>query len=278
MWHTSRGNRTLRGAEATLISAAIDVLMDELLMSFDDRWEEDPSWECQSGVLLFDSLTAPQRIGLLRDVARHLLTETPETLRLTAESEATVAAIFTEIRDQVAIEIDLFPNAQWGPGRLPLISFDEEVSEDASAQSWRQLVLAAADQVRAWESVEDWSDGVVEQPCLPAELGSWDDDRIPEVEFEDDADELRWEFPHASCPDIDQWEQLVDYLADFILWDRDYEMAGSFLDADPRVSEHRRRLMGIDDEYFTRVSPDPRPREIPRLISETRSIVRRKPR
>jgi hypothetical protein len=86
------------------------------------------------------------------------------------------------------------------------------------------------------------------------------------------------ELPEATCREIRRWEGLVDSLADAILWDRDFEMAESFLDVDPGVSHHRRRLLGIDDDYFTTVAPDPRPGEVCELISKTRGIVRSKPR
>jgi hypothetical protein len=67
-------------------------------------------------------------------------------------------------------------------------------------------------------------------------------------------------------------------LANAILWDRDFEMAGDFLDAEPKISQQRRRLLGISDDYFASIVPDPRGTEVFRLISETRSIVRAKPR
>jgi hypothetical protein len=55
-------------------------------------------------------------------------------------------------------------------------------------------------------------------------------------------------------------------------------MADGFLDADPGVSQQRRRLLGIDDSYFMAVAPDPHPEEAMRLASRTRDIVRSKPR
>lgn len=239
MWHTNRGDRTIRGAEADLLGASIDVMLEELSLGFDDGWEEDPSWESQTGVLLFDSFTAPQRIALLHEVALYLLTDTASVRHPSADTEATVAAIFTEIRDQVAIEIDLFPDVAEELERvLP------------GAKTWRQRVLAAVDHVR--------------------NLADGDDPSEPE-------DSLT-RLPDDGCADIDVWEQQVEYLADSILWDRDFELAETFLDADPGISEQRRRLLGIHDDYFTRVSPDPRPTELPGLISQTRMLVRAKPR
>ncbi len=71
---------------------------------------------------------------------------------------------------------------------------------------------------------------------------------------------------------------MVDWLAEAVLWDRDFEMADTFLDVDPGISRQRRRLLGIQEDYFTQVPPDPRPREAIRLALKTREIVRSKPR
>ena len=56
---------------------------------------------------------------------------------------------------------------------------------------------------------------------------------------------------------VDDWEFLIDYLADRILWEADYEMTDVFLDADPSESEMRMGLMGIAEDYYTAITPDP---------------------
>jgi hypothetical protein len=238
MWHTSRGDRTLSGAEAKLVAQAVDTMVDALLMHVDDDLETDGHGVCQSGIAVFDALSPSQRIALLYDVTRHLLTATEATLSLSATSEAAVAAIFIEIRDQVAIEIDLFPD-----GLL-----DESLSDPQTRSTWRRRVLAAAAQVM----------------------------RSSQEEIGPAADEL--ELPDPHCRELSVWEDLVDSLAEAVLWDRDFEMAETFLDVDPGISRQRRRLLGIEEDYFTQVAPDPRPAEVLRLASMTREIVRVKPR
>lgn len=235
MWHTSRGDRTLRGPEAMLVGTAIDTMIDALLIHIDESFEEASAAECQSGIAVYDSLTACQRVGLLHDVARHLLTETESALPLSATVEATVAAIYIEIRDQVAIEIDLFP---------------DEMSE-LDRTTWRGYVLAA------YEAMFDQS------PQEESDLEPFDGE---------------FEVPTESSTEMSEWEMLIDGLSDAILWDRDFELADSFLDVDPGVSQKRRRLLGIEEDYFTVVAPDPRPSEVMRLVSRTREIVRAKPR
>lgn len=235
MWHTSRGDRTLRGREARLVAQAVDTMVDALLMHVDDELHSDGARVCQSGIAVFDALTPSQRIGLLYDVTRHLLTDTDSTLALSATTEAAVAAIFIEVRDQVAIEIDLFPDG------LP-----EQTAWEQADPSWRLLVLEACQDVFG---------------CKGA-----------------DTEDSEFDLPDGNCKDMSQWEDLVDWLAEAVLWDRDFEMADTFLDVDPGISRQRRRLLGIEDDYFTQVAPDPRPEEALRLASMTRDIVRAQPR
>jgi hypothetical protein len=233
MWHTSRGDRTLHGDEAVLVSRAIEVMVAALLMHVDEDFEEDAP-DCESGIAIYDRCRPSQRLGLLHQVARYLLTDTDRSLPLSALTDATVAAIFVEVRDQIAIEIGFAPDQQ-----------------TAGEASWREMVLAAHCSVfpnRLEEDRLDEEDGLPDVPLL------------------------------AVSEDLPAWEAMVNELCDSILWDRDFEMAESFLDVDPGVSRHRRRLLGIDDDYFTAVAPDPRLGEVLGLASRTRDIVRGKPR
>ncbi len=228
MWHTSRGDRTLQGQEAALVSRAIEVMVAALLMHVDEDFEEDAP-DCESGIAIYDRCRPSQRLGLLHQVAHFLLTETDCSLPLSALTDATVAAIFVEVRDQIAIEIGFAPDRQ-----------------NEGEASWREMVLAAHRSVFSNRLDED--DGLLDGPLL------------------------------AASEDLAAWEAMVNELCDSVLWDRDFEMAESFLDVDPGVSRHRRRLLGIDDDYFTAVAPDPRLGEVLVLASRTRDIVRRKPR
>ena len=90
MWHTSRGDRTLRGEEALLVQTSIETMVDALLV----RIDEDAGADCESGVAVYDAFSASQRIGLLHDVAKYLLTDTETTLPLSAPLEATIAAVW----------------------------------------------------------------------------------------------------------------------------------------------------------------------------------------
>ena len=70
------------------------------------------------------------------------------------------------------------------------------------------------------------------------------------------------EMPDPSCPDIQQWEMLIDTCMDRILWDRDFERGDEYLDASPEEAEMRKELLDIDADYYVAVPPDPSPREI----------------
>ena len=264
MWHTSRGDRTLQGAEAELVAAAIDVMIGQLSVHIEEEFDEDSAWQCASGVAAFDALSVSQRIGLLHDVALHLLTETESTLALSAASESAVAAIFTEIRDQVAIEIDLGAAVASGGAA------EAQQQVDDGRVSWRRRVLAAHREVS-----ERFDSDSVEEHQSPEERPS----RIAEA---DDSAESVWNFslevPEEDSRQMQRWDAVIESLADNLLWDRDFEMAESFLDIDPAVSQQRRRLLGISEDYFTEVAPDPRPGELPQLVSRTRDLVRAKPR
>ena len=235
MWHTSRGDRTLVGAEGSLVGHAIETMIDTLLMHYDEDIDDESAFQCESGIAAFDSLSTSQRLALLHDIARHLLTPTESALPLSATAEAAVAAVFVEIRDQVAIEIGLLRNDV----RLDGV--------DSNKTAWRTLVLSAHRSVFGELCATDVDDGRIERPSVDSR-------------------------------DMHAWEDIIEHLTDAVLWDRDFEMAESFLDVDPGVSRQRRRLLGIDDEYFTRVAPDPQPEELLNLVSRTRDIVRRKPR
>ena len=228
MWHSSTGDRTLQGCEAIQVAAAIETMIDALFVHIDeDSHEQEASIpECESGIAVYDRLSACQRIGLLHELATYLLTSSEPPLGFSAMTDAGVAALFVEIRDQIAIEIGLSDT-------LP--------PEDHFR--WREMVCDALDESN--------------QKCIAVGV----EDLVAP--------------PPRDCQEIDEWETVVDVLANDILWDRDFEMADEFMDEDPTVSDHRRKLMGIERDYFTHVAPDPMPDQAFGLVCETRKILRR---
>jgi hypothetical protein len=111
---------------------------------------------------------------------------------------------------------------------------DMEIENVTLDTVWRQLVLDACHE------------------CFGDELQK-DDDTDGEESAEDDADYLP---ESASCSRPELWHQLVQSLTDRILWDRDYELMGEFLDEPPEKAAMLRQIMGIGDDYFAAAAVD----------------------
>jgi hypothetical protein len=198
MWHTPDGDRTLFGAEATLVKAAITGIVESIK-------EESSGYgdQLEYCITLFDELPDSQRLMLLERVATYLLTDTPTTLDLTAVNEAAVGVIFEHARTEI----------------------DREVASGRSAANkWRVIALAAY------------------RECFAD-----DDEADDESEFVPSV---------ADCVDLQKWWELLESLANRILWDRDYELADTFLDAPPVESRTLKQMLGVDADYFAAAAPD----------------------
>ena len=64
------------------------------------------------------------------------------------------------------------------------------------------------------------------------------------------------ELPDDRCTDKATWTMLLECLAGCVLWDNDYECQES-LDLPPDQSRRLRAILGMDDDYYTDVPPDP---------------------
>jgi len=244
MWPTSDGDRMLRGPEAILLANTIDVMIDQLsdyVEYGDESQQEIYAAVCQTGISVFDSLTISQRIAVLHHAALQLLTDAPFPHdSLSAIDDATIAAIYAEVRDQIEIEIDFYQSdfsEADGFSRSP--ADDRLPLEPMADVQWRRMVHNA---------------------CLDLlDEGSWSD-------VVTDAQLARVE--------LNEWEVWVDCLASAILWDRDFEFAETFLDADPEAARQRRKTLGICDDYFVMPAPDPSGDQIDKLVDKTRELVR----
>ncbi|MEM9366917.1 MAG: hypothetical protein AAGD07_13060 [Planctomycetota bacterium] len=240
MWHTSQGDRTLGGCEARLVSEVIAVMVDDLQLSFDreaDAGSEEDAWS--TGVDLYDGLTLHQQMALLHEVSFHLLTPTSGTPAPNASTEATIAAIFAELKELVAMEVDLFGGGAESADCFPMAQQDPP-------HYWRSLVLEA-----------------FLERCEVTEETNLDTHGFA---------------ANARCDDHGIWEGMIEMLCGQILWDRDFEMLALLGDVPPERAHQMRQVLGVDQDYFVRVAPDPTPGEIPDLIADTRSLLNRKPR
>ncbi|MFV1968255.1 MAG: hypothetical protein ACC628_22760 [Pirellulaceae bacterium] len=77
--------------------------------------------------------------------------------------------------------------------------------------------------------------------------------------------------------DIDEdkagdWDLLLECLEGRVLWDRDWEMEEQ-LDADPKATRRVKRELGIDDDYYVNVPPDPTDEEAEGLLVELHNLT-----
>ena len=107
MWHTPDGNRVLRGAEAKIFAES---LLD--LTQFGVSVDGDS----YTSVPVFDSLTYPQKIAVLHQVAHALFCESAPMPELTAVLEGAVGAVFGNLRMLVEEEVQTDPDGD-GPLR-----------------------------------------------------------------------------------------------------------------------------------------------------------------
>jgi hypothetical protein len=63
--------------------------------------------------------------------------------------------------------------------------------------------------------------------------------------------------PTEICDDPNEWEWMVEAIADGILWDNDWLDGNFFMDVDPAIAAIRKRRMGIDEDYYTTIVPQP---------------------
>ena len=70
---------------------------------------------------------------------------------------------------------------------------------------------------------------------------------------------------------------LVCCLADAVLWDEDWRDNESLLDADPKASRAVKKLLGIDEDYYVAVPPDPTDEEMKGVWATLRGLTRDTP-
>lgn len=73
--------------------------------------------------------------------------------------------------------------------------------------------------------------------------------------------------PAEDCRDKAEWWYLVDCLESRVLWDYDWQLEGS-IDLDPDASQRLKYELGIADDYFVTVPPDPADAEAERLLQQ----------
>jgi hypothetical protein len=118
------------------------------------------------------------------------------------------------------------------------IELGSEIEPTETPQSWRDLILAAYRQAAGKEEVQ---------------------------------------LPSPSCDDFEEWNLLLECLEECILWDHDYAMGNVFLDADPAVSREEMKCMGIAEDYYLELAPDPTDEELERIRGTLRALTGKTP-
>jgi hypothetical protein len=250
MWWTPLGERVLRGAEWELFRDDLAMVCD---LVEEAKASDDP--EIGSvGVEAFHQLHPDQKLALLALVGEALKDEGQPMPELTAHTEATVAAVCAHILSMIVLGIESPPESEevdeW---------YDPEDIDDAFA--WRRLALTAY--------LED--DG---EPKSNGTTTVEGDGRVPGDREEDDGP---WSPPEISSGNVEAWEFLVgECLANRILWaDDGHEGGPGFLDADPAVSRSCRVELGIAEDYYTAIAPDPTDEQLASVRRTLREVCGR---
>ena len=123
--------------------------------------------------------------------------------------------------------------------------------------------------------VEDWVDMEIENeegiPEMPDEdFFIW---RRSVVEAYCESPVEDFEVPVESCRDIEEWSLLIECLEARVLWDADYLDEDLYADQAPETGQLLKDEMGVPDEYFTAVAPDPTDRDLEIARQKIRAII-----
>lgn len=241
MWWTPKGERVLRGSEWDLFCVGISTVWDIVEDTFDD-----PDL-LKTRVKAFDDLQPNQKLALLGLVGKALRDEEEPSPNLTVYTEGTVAAVFRHIAAEVTMEIEMAG----------------DLDPDADATLLRRLVLSAALEIDILDEAEDQDSAAV--------VNRSEDDAD-----EEDEDSKPWSPPDVSSEDVDEWEFVVECLANRILWeDEDFEIGDKFLDADPRWKRAMLTKLNILEDYYVEIAPDPTDAELGPIRRTLRSLCGR---
>jgi len=190
------------------------------------------------GIPVWDGLTWQQKLATLDQVLRHLLQASLPPLPLTSIYESAVGAIFEKIKCSIEVELDF--------------ARTETQSEFHDADdTWRTMVLLAFNEPRYTED------------------GSMSGDPV---------DDLDSDFYPAGPDDMrqDLWFNVVENLADRLLWDRDYEMEDVFADVEPDQAAAMKSYMGVAEGYYRQIAPDLRDDQVETVIQRVKAITHRR--
>ena len=82
------------------------------------------------------------------------------------------------------------------------------------------------------------------------------------------------ELPDINNLDYFEWDINLEVLEDLVLWDRDFENGDIYFDIDPDQRSSTKNMMGIADDYFTVIAPDPTIEGVERAMKRLLELTR----
>ncbi len=90
----------------------------------------------------------------------------------------------------------------------------------------------------------------------------------------DEFEETKRIQPAVDSEDLAGWSQVIEFLVNQVLWDRDFELEGMFADHDPEKIADIKAYLGINEDYFSTPAPDAYSDEYQRIDRELVSLSR----
>ncbi len=134
---------------------------------------------------------------------------------------------------------------------VPRLTAVSEAAVGAVYEAARLLVEMEIDQTPEWRESPSWRELVL---AACRERGIED---LLDVQSED----------------LDEWDVLIGCLADGILWDEDWRDSESLMDVDPKAGRAVKEMLGIDEDYYVAVPPDPSAEEMERVWVTLRGLT-----
>ncbi|NER38218.1 MAG: hypothetical protein F6J93_30395 [Oscillatoria sp. SIO1A7] len=241
-WHTIMGDRVLTGVEAKFYIEAVQNAFAVLNDEINDMNEEDSEDWCAdmypTGSTLFDRSSFNQKAVLVNFVLSALLKPEIPYPPLTHILEAAAYFPLVFVRSMVSSETEDD-------------DFVNEYEPDAEYRYYYRKMLYLP----------------FKEIILPWELESLEQER---EDYEPDEFEkmlqAKQKFDYR-CNVFGEWDNIIEFLADRIFWDRDWQIVSyhpQLLDGGNEIT----KMMGIDDDYLSNRLPKVSDEEAAKALAE----------
>ena len=79
--------------------------------------------------------------------------------------------------------------------------------------------------------------------------------------------------PTKQCVDLEEWSRVIEFLADQVLWDRDFEFETMIVDGDPGKIDSIKNYLGIAQDYYAVPAPDVHSEDYQRIDGELIALI-----